>query len=191
MKYLILYLMLSVGLFAQSTKVGGSGTTKVGGSGTTKVTVASGGPDVWYESVANASATTSQGGNANDIVWDVVDVLQSGTATKLRCKVNAHFGGSEVVKLALYNGTTLMSSGTVSVTTTGLFEATLAVPQAVVVQSYNVMLSWVGSAADLSRTATNTYSRNNATSYASAPPATLPASTSTPAGDMYAAIFVD
>ncbi len=37
MKLIALYLLLLVGAFAQSTKVGGSGTTKVGGSGTTKV----------------------------------------------------------------------------------------------------------------------------------------------------------
>lgn len=38
MKHLVLYLALVVGLFAQSTKVGGSGSTRVGGSGTTRVT---------------------------------------------------------------------------------------------------------------------------------------------------------
>lgn len=38
MKTIFLFLALSVGLFAQSTKVGGSGSSKVGGSGSTKVT---------------------------------------------------------------------------------------------------------------------------------------------------------
>ena len=38
MKTLVIYLLLCVGLFAQATKVGGSGTSKVGGSGTSKVT---------------------------------------------------------------------------------------------------------------------------------------------------------
>lgn len=61
MKALFLFLALSVSLFAQTTKVGGSGTTKVGGSGTTKVgatSTYSGTPNVLWWKGNTGSGTT-------------------------------------------------------------------------------------------------------------------------------------
>lgn len=161
---------------------------------TRKAAATAAGPNTWYDVETSANANANLAGDTNAIRWAVVTVAQAGTSTQFRVYQRSQFGGSEVVKVALYNGTALIAQGTVSFTGAGVpvyRTANWASSVAVVAQNYNLMISYVGGNGEAGfNNATATYSTNNATSYASAPPATLPSATSTPAGKPAMGIFV-
>ena len=150
-----------------------------------------GGPDVWYDATPFAGTDGTFGGNTNRICWQSVTVGAAGTATKLRLKCGAYYGGSEVVKMALYDGTTLLSDGTVSVNGTGNFEVTLAAAQAVTAKAYNVGIAWVGGSIDMAILTSGTFSINTSNTYTGFPQSPLPAASSTPAGTLAVGIYVD
>lgn len=153
-----------------------------------------GGPDVWYDIQDPAAANSNRTGGATKQYWDQVTIAQAGTATKLRWYCRGYFGGSETIKMALYNGTTLMSSGSVSVTAGAQwFEVTLAVPQAVSAASYNIATSFIGGNAELGfKNDVSTYENDTeADAYTNFPPGTLPTADTSSAGALCVGVYVD
>lgn len=96
-----------------------------------------GGPSVWY----NAGSEPDTGYNISwNTIWSPVTVSASGTCTKLRIYC-ATFYSTRTARLALYTGQAgpiTGATGTVSITGTGWFEATLSTPAAVTAGTYQV-----------------------------------------------------
>lgn len=148
------------------------------------------GPNTYYDITTTHDGTRSS--STSKIYWQNVTVGAGGSATKIRWYCQGYFGGSEVVKAALYNGTTLMSSGSVTVNATGYFEITLAVPQSVSAATYVLATAFAGSSAELGvASGVGTHNENDtAGNYTAFPPATLPAATGTPASSLTMGVFV-
>lgn len=148
----------------------------------------------WYDVEIAANANANKNGDANSIRWSVVTVAQAGTSTQFRVYQRNQYGGSETVKVALYNGTALIAQGTVVFSSGGVpvyRTANWNSSVAVVAQNYNLMISYVGSNGEMGiNSGAGTYSENSSTSYAAAPPATLPSATTTPGGKFCMGIYV-
>lgn len=94
------------------------------------------GPNVWY----NAGSTVDTGYNiSSNVVWSNVTVASGGTCTKVRIYCWTYYS-TTTAYLGLYSGQALISgaTGTVSVTGTGWFEATLSTPATVSAGTYQV-----------------------------------------------------
>jgi hypothetical protein len=98
---------------------------------------AGGGPDVWYDYQDPDLASDQRTLDGAFEIAEDVNFAQGGTVTKLRAYIDVYAGDADL-KLALYSGTTLLSYGTVTVTSTGWFEATLLSPQSVAAGNYGI-----------------------------------------------------
>lgn len=151
----------------------------------------------WYDATTSAAGNANLGGQIAAIRRQAVTVGGAGSATKLRAfiRTSGYFGGSEVLKMALYNSTTLLSSGTVTANAGNqYFEITLAAPQSVVAQVYQMGFAYVGSSCEFALdNTTGTYGLNNSGTYTylGFPYSPYPGDTSTPTGTMCMGVFVD
>jgi len=158
--------------------------------------VAGGGPDTWYDSIAQASTTSDIGSSATSVLWSKVTVASGGTATKLRVYIGTAFGGGDV-KMGLYtSGGVLMDSGIVT-TTTGsqYYEVTLDDSDAVTATDYYI--AWTASSVNVGnfRYATGFTSGDSkyaeGQTYADFPPANLPTATGDLDWHMAVGVYVD
>lgn len=97
---------------------------------------AAGGPSVWY----NAGTVVDTGYNiSTNVIWCNVTVGVGGSCTKLRMYCQTYYS-TTTAYLGLYSGQSLLSgaTGTVSVTGTGWFEATIGTPATVSASTYQV-----------------------------------------------------
>jgi hypothetical protein len=142
---------------------------------------AGGGPNVWYDAIAQADTDAANSANDTIMLWSKVSALSGGTATKLRIYVTNNTGASDV-KMALYtSGGVLMDSGLVNVGASNqYFEVTLDDGDAVAATDYYIAFQPDSSTAGDWRykagfTSGDTKFSLNA--YASFPPANLPVGT--------------
>lgn len=99
--------------------------------------ISAAGPSVWYD----AGTSPNTGYNiASTTIWCPVTVSVGGTATKVRLYCYT-FYSTRTAKLALYTGQAgpiTGATGSVSVTGTGWFEATLSTPAVITAGTYQV-----------------------------------------------------
>lgn len=101
-----------------------------------KFKLAAGGPNTWY----NAGSTVDTGYNiSTNCIWSNITVASGGTCTKVRLYCWTYYS-TTTAKVALYSGQNLISgaTGTVSITGTGWWEATLSTPAVVSAGTYQV-----------------------------------------------------
>ena len=154
-----------------------------------------GGPDVYYDIETSANANANRSSNSSLAFWQTVTVTTGGSATKVRWYCRAYYGGTETVEVALYDsaGTSLLASGSGSVTGTGYKDIIFDTPATVAsATDYIIATAFNGGSAELGfNSAAGTYSLDtNAGGSASFPFATL-AADSTPAGKLVMGVYID
>ncbi len=98
MRHLLIFIALTIGLFAQSTKVGGSGSTKVGGSGSTKVTAVAG-PSGSQLGLTSIAANPDAWGSDITLLYRV---QATGSGTLTTANLYNSSGLSADAKVAVY-----------------------------------------------------------------------------------------